>query len=213
MKGHSARVPGKNMREFAGRPLFHAVVNTLLSTRHVRRVVIDTDSDEIKKSARQIDRVEIIDRNPKLIGDEVSVNLLIKDYLLSHDDDQILQTHSTNPLLRPQAVDAAIERFLANEAATSLFSVTRLQERLYDKNLNAINHDPSELIPTQDLDPIFLENSNFYVFTRDGFLERETRITSRPIVFEMDPLEAIDIDEEHDFRLAEILYRQAQAGA
>ena len=73
-------------------------------------------------------------------------------------------------------------------------------------NSTPSSHNPSELLKTQDLPPMLEENSNMYAFSRSGFFQRETRITPDPMLWEMDPLEAIDIDEEHDFRLAEMVY-------
>jgi len=63
------------------------------------------------------------------------------------------------------------------------------------------------LVPTQDLAPLYMENSNFYLFSRDGFLEHDRRITDATRMLEMDPLEAIDIDEEADFALAAAVAR------
>ncbi len=206
LKGHSARVPGKNMRPFAGAPLFHTIVRTLQQAERVERIYVDTDDDEIAASAEALDGVTVLRRNPDLVGDEVSMNLLIGDFLANHPDEHLLQTHSTNPLLTAATVDDAVGRYFADVAATSLFAVTRIQARLYFGDLTPVNHDPSELIPTQDLPPVYLENSNFYVFSRAGFLEGCARITSRALLYEMDPVEAVDIDEEHDFRMAELLY-------
>ena len=207
LKGHSARIPGKNLRQFGGRPLFHTIVTTLQTAELVDSVYIDTDSDEIAESAASLPEVSVIRRKPELIGDEVSVNLLIEDFLLEHEGvEHFIQTHSTNPLLSAKTIDAAIDRYMSDDAATSVFSVTRIQARVYDANLGAINHDPSELIPTQDLDPVFLENSNFYICGREAFFENRARISSLPAIYEMDPFEAVDIDEEKDFELAEALY-------
>ena len=67
------------------------------------------------------------------------------------------------------------------------------------------NHKPSELLPTQNLDPLYMENSNFYIFSKDGFLAHDRRITDDTAMFEVDPIEAVDIDEERDFAMAEAL--------
>lgn len=207
LKGRSQRVPGKNMRPFAGRPLFHTIVATLETAERVATIYIDTDSDVIAESASDFPSVEIVRRKPHLIGDEVSTNLLIKDLLLDHPDmHHLAQTHCTNPLLSAATIDGAIAAYFENDEATSLFTVTRIQARLYNAAVEAINHDPSELLPTQQLELIYLENSNLYIFSREGFFENETRITSKPMLWEMDPYEAVDIDEERDFRMAEALH-------
>lgn len=205
VKGHSARVPGKNLRDFHGRPLFHVIVETLQRASRIGTIYLDTDSAEIAESAGALDDVVVIERQPELTGDEVSVNLLIEAFLNSHDDSHVLQTHATNPLLRPRTIDAAVEAYYRHEDVNSLFGVTRYQARFYDKDMTTINHDLKELLPTQDLAPLFMENSNLYIFSRGGFLEQNRRITNATKMFEIDPLEAIDIDDEADFEMASAL--------
>lgn len=205
LKGHSARVPAKNLRPFRGIPLFQVIVRTLQEAERIATIYIDTDSDEIAERAAGLDDVEVILRRPDLVGDAVSVNLLIKAFLETYPDEHLLQTHATNPLLQAKTVDAAIAAYFSDDHATSLFSVTRYQARFYDAQLRAVNHDPTELLPTQQLDPLYMENSNLYLFSRRGFFENDRRITDATSVFEIDPLEAIDIDEERDFALAEAL--------
>jgi CMP-N-acetylneuraminic acid synthetase len=120
-----------------------------------------------------------------------------------------LQTHSTNPLLKPETVSRAIQSLLTNyPTRDSLFSVTRLQTRLYDQNGHAINHDPSILIQTQDLPPVYEENSCLYIFAREHLLKRHHRIGEKPMMFEMDADEAWDIDEELDFAITDFLLRR-----
>jgi N-acylneuraminate cytidylyltransferase len=210
LKGASERVPGKNMRSFAGSPLFHVIIDTLSRAERIGQVYVDTDSNEIAESASAFPEVVIRSRKPDLIGHDVSVNWLLKDFLLDHPHiEHLAQTHCTNPLLTPGTIDAAVDAYFANPASTSLFTVTRVQARLYGPD-GAINHNPAELLPTQNLDPIYLENSNLYVFGRSAFFEAEARITACPMMWEMDPYEAVDIDQEHDFKMAEALYEATQ---
>ncbi len=214
MKGNSERVPNKNLKEFAGKPLFHRVLNTLLLSKYINEVIVNTDSVLIKDNIKQNfsnDKVIIHERVEEIKGDMVSMNKII-GYDLDHSTGDIyIQTHSTNPLLTTQILDLAIEKmmgFLKDELYDSIYSVTKLQTRLYDKGGNAFNHDPSKLIRTQDLEPLFEENSNFYIFTKESFFNNESkRIGANPFMFEIDKIEAIDIDEEQDFIIAESLYK------
>lgn len=210
MRHHSQRVPGKNYRPLAGKPLFHHILETLLAVPQIDQIVVDTDSEPVMDGLRRdFPQVVIIIRPENLRADDVPMN----DILL-HDTKQVqadfyLQTHSTNPLLRPETVSRAIETFLAAyPVKDSLFSVTRWQTRLYDQHGRAINHDPSVLIQTQDLPPVYEENSCLYLFTRQDLLERHHRIGAHPILFEIDPAEAWDIDEELDFAITDFLMRQ-----
>ena len=210
MKGNSERVPNKNMRNFDGEPLYHAIMKSLLASKYIEKVVINTDSPIIKEDALKTfgERVVIIERPEEIRGDFVSMNTIIGYDLTQLEGEHFLQTHSTNPLLRAETLDAAIEKYFASlPKHDSLFSVTKMQTRLYDKDAKPINHNPNELLRTQDLEPLFEENSNFYIFSKEAFAKAgEKRIGLTPQIFEVNKLEAVDIDEPEDFKLAELLH-------
>lgn len=211
MKGHSERVPNKNLKDFNGAPLYHAVMKSLLSSSYVKEVIINTDSKEIEEDAlNNFDRVKIHHRPEEICGDFVSMNAIIKNDIERSGAHYFLQTHSTNPLLTSKSISAAIEKYFSSlEQYDSVFSVTRLQTRLYWKDGKPLNHNPEELLRTQDLPPVYEENSNFYIFSKDSFDKAgEKRIGQNPSMFELNKLEAIDIDEPEDFELAELMYKK-----
>jgi len=215
MRHHSARVSGKNYRPLAGKPLFHHILNTLKAVPELDAVLVDTDSPMILEGlSEHFPDVETLNRPEHLRGDEVPMN-----EILLHDTAEIeaayyLQTHSTNPLLRTETLSAAIKAF--NEHLPeydSLFGVTRLQARLWDQLGRPINHNPDVLLRTQDLPPVYEENSCVYIFTRETLVARRNRLGERPFMFEIPPIEAWDIDEELDFIIADTLYRRLYGGS
>src|SRR5688572_6794999 len=106
----SERVPGKNFRSFAGRPLFHHIIRTLLSCASLERVVIDTDSPTVREGAAEaFPQVEVLDRAEHLRGGTVPMNDVLVDDVRRLDGDVYLQTHSTNPLLTTASVERAID--------------------------------------------------------------------------------------------------------
>jgi CMP-N-acetylneuraminic acid synthetase len=210
MKGHSERVPNKNMRHFNGRPLYHCVAEVLEASRHISAFVINTDSRLIAEDAlAHFSKVRIVERPIELQGDFMPMNAIIGHDLSVIEGEHFLQTHSTNPLLTVETLDRAIKDYFESLSAhDSIFSVTRLQTRLYWQSGEPVNHNPLELLRTQDLPPVFEENSNFYLFSRSSFAAAgEKRIGLKPRMFEINKLEAVDIDEEEDFKLAELLYK------
>ncbi|MBT3189438.1 MAG: acylneuraminate cytidylyltransferase family protein [Anaerolineae bacterium] len=210
MRHHSQRVPGKNYRELAGKPLFHHIIETLESVPEIDIIVVDTDSQPIMDGLREhFPDVVIINRPEHLREDDRPMNDILLYDTEQVDADFYLQTHSTNPLLRAETVSAGIRAFLEGHPAhDSLFSVTRWQTRLYDRHGEAINHDPEELIQTQDLPPVYEENSCIYLFTRENLIQYNHRVGKNPLMFEIPAIEAVDIDEESDFEIADILKRK-----
>ena len=208
MRHDSERVPRKNYRPFVGRPLYHHIINNLLACPLIAEVVIDTDSPVIiEEASQQFPQVRVIERPAHLRDGKVPMNDVLLYDVSEVKADYYLQTHSTNPLLRTETIIRAIQLFLDNYPKyDSLFSATRVQTRLWDSLARPMNHNPAVLVRTQELPPVFEENSCLYIFTRRSLEARRNRIGERPLMFEMDRIEALDIDEELDFRIAEFLY-------
>lgn len=215
LKAHSARVKGKNFRPFAGKPLFRWILDSLLAIPEVEKVVINTDARAILADNGLVDtdRIMIRDRKPEICGDFVSMNKVLADDLIHVDSDLYLMTHTTNPLLSSLTITRALlafEKARAAGQADSLFTVNRFQTRFYRGDASAVNHDPNNLIRTQDLEPWFEENSNLYLFTRESFAQTQARIGRKPAMFETPRRESADIDDQEGWDIAEIMARANQ---
>jgi CMP-N-acetylneuraminic acid synthetase len=208
MRHTSLRVPGKNYRPFAGRPLYHHIIDTLQCCQRVTQIVIDTDSDTIRAdAAKHFPRVKVLARPEHLRSDTTPMNDVLLHTTSAVDADFYLQTHSTNPLLSPDTIGRAIDDFVQSfPTHDSLFGVTRVQTRLWDSLARPINHNAAILLRTQDLPPVYAENSCLYLFTRATLEQEHNRIGRRPMMFEIERDEAVDIDEELDFCVAEAIY-------
>lgn len=207
MRHHSERVPGKNYRLLAGKPLFHHILDTLLLVPEIQQVVVDTDSPTIMKGLRDhYPQVVIVERPEHLRADTTPMNEVLLHDTAIVPGDLYLQTHSTNPLLRPETISRGIQTLVNNfPAYDSLFSVTRIQTRLWDQLARPVNHNPAILLRTQDLPPIYEENSCMYLFTRQTLEQRRNRLGDRPYLFEIPAAEAWDIDEELDFQITDLI--------
>lgn len=210
MKAHSARVADKNFRRLGDKPLFAWILDTLLALEEVTRVVINTDAREIltELGAADRERVTIRDRRPELCGDLVSMNRVLADDVAHVDADVYLMTHTTNPFLSAHTVRRALRTFedgRERRTCDSLFTVNRIQTRFYREDGSAVNHDPTHLVRTQDLDPWFEENSCLYLFTKESFSRTDARIGERPVMFETPKLESVDIDTQEDWEHAAFL--------
>jgi len=215
MKANSERVKGKNFKDFNGKPLFKWILDMLLSVELIDTVVINTDAREIllANGLSNTERVLIRDRHMDLCGDKVSMNLVLADDIANVDADIYLMTHTTNPFLSADTTIRAIEKFkIAHERESydSLFTVDRIQTRFYKADGTAVNHDPDNLIRTQDLEPWFEENSNLYLFTRESFNATNARIGLKPVLFESPKFESVDIDNQADWDFALIVSKYLQ---
>lgn len=210
MKANSQRVPGKNFRLLHGRPLYRWMLDTLLSIHEIERVIINTDAGQLLNDPDlTLDkRVLVRERAPALRGDTVSMNKIIADDMAYDEGEYFLMTHTTNPFLQAATIRHAMGEFingLLSGRYDSLFSVNRFQTRFYRDDATPVNHDPKELIQTQDLEPWYEENSCLYLFSRESFSGTSARIGRQPMMFETPREESLDIDTPEDWKLAEML--------
>jgi len=148
----SRRCPGKNIRPFCGKPLFYWILETLAGCRSITTIVVDTDSPVVKKQAPAIsNRIVVHDRPSDLCSDLISMDQIIMHDIDNFEADIYLQTHVTNPLLKTETIRSALETFgeVQKEGYDSLFSVTALYGRLWDREGLPLNHDPQNLLRTQ----------------------------------------------------------------
>ena len=209
IKGASERVPGKNLRSFCGQPLLYKVLEMLQQSPCVKQIVVNTDSDVVASLSSQWSKTVIHERPAALCGHHIPMNNIIAHDIGLLGDGHYLQTHVTNPLLRKETVADAVARYFSSlNKHDSLFSVREMQTRFWRADGTPLNHDPSRLINTQDLEPIYEENSCVYIFSAESFKKAgNNRIGHHPLLYPIAQCESFDIDTEDDFHIAELAWK------
>lgn len=208
MKLHSERVKNKNFKKLVNKKLYQWILDSLLEVKEIDLVVINTDARELleKDGYFNSKRVLIRDRAQNLCGDFVSMNKIIEDDLANIESDHFIMTHTTNPLISPETIKNAYKNYINSlDFHDSLFTVNKIQARFYSEGIIPINHDPDNLIRTQDIEPWYEENSCLYFFNKTSFNKTKARIGISPQMYVTPSLESIDIDEPSDWILAESL--------
>jgi len=205
-KANSERIKNKNFKNFAGKPLFKWMLDKLENIDYVDKIIINTDASDKIRNMHNCESNKIIlrERKSTLSGDFTSMNLIIEDDINNINADNYIMTHTTNPLLKEDTIINALDIYNMNNGIyDSLFSVNKYQTRFYSKDGTAVNHDPSKLIRTQDLEPWYEENSNLYIFNRESFRKTNSRIGVKPYLYETGALESQDIDNQENWDIAE----------
>ena len=207
IKEHSERLPRKNFGEFNGKPLYHWILETLESVDEISHIVVNTDAAEVIEDAPDLFDVEVSVRPERLRDDEVTTNI-IRYEIDRSDTEYHLHTYSTCPLLRPETISGAIREFVDSDEHDSLLPVTKHQKCFYDDAYDAINHDPHDISPSQDIPPLYLDCSVLYMYTEETFERTGHRIGTDPLPYEVDEREAVEIDYRWEFEMAECLHRR-----
>lgn len=210
IKEYSERLPRKNFREFNGRPLYHWILDTLQSVDEIDHIIVNTDADRVIEEAPEQFDVEVSIRPEQLRDDEVTTNI-IRYELDRTDSDVYIHTYCTCPLLTAETISEAIQEFVKSDEHDSLLPVTKRQKRFYDEEFKPVNHDPYDLSPSQDLSPLYEDNSVLFMYTKETFEKTGHRIGENPLPFEIDEREAIEIDYLSEFELAENIHCSRQS--
>tara|TARA_Y100000589_G_C27071003_1_gene595403 strand:+ start:332 stop:1015 length:684 start_codon:yes stop_codon:yes gene_type:complete len=205
-KRNSERVKGKNFKLFAGKELYKWTLDTLLDIKVINKIIINTDAtDLIDNKYKTNSRVIIRERSADLRGDFTSMNLIIGDDIEAVKSNTYIMTHTTNPLITTESVIKALSIYNNKLGKIdSLFSVNKFQTRFYRINGEPVNHNPAQLIRTQDLEVWYEENSNLYIFSKESFIKNQSRIGDKPYLYETPVIESTDIDTSENWVQAEI---------
>ena len=203
IKLNSQRLPHKNILPLAGHPLCWHISNTLLHVKEIDEVYVYCSNQEVIQYLPQ--GVKFLQRDKYLDGDLIKGFDIYKSFIKQVDADVYVLAHTTSPFIRATSVEKALLHVLNGEN-DSAFSAERVQTFAWYKN-KAINYNLNDVPRTQDMEPIWVETSAFYIFKKQLLTEHNRRIGFNPYIQEVSGIEAIDIDEKKDYEMAQVLYK------
>ena len=201
IKLNSQRVPKKNVRDLAGHPLLWYVCNTLANSSGIDEVCVYCSSDKVVKYLPE--GVTFVKRPEWLDEDEVKGAQIYTEFIKQVEADTYVLAHTTSPFLTRESVEKGVEA-LRSDVYDSAFTAQRIQTFAWYRG-EPLNYDLTDVPRTQDMDPIWVETSGFYMFRKELFVDEGRRIGHHPLIVEVSPIEAVDIDETQDFELAQAI--------
>jgi CMP-N-acetylneuraminic acid synthetase len=139
-------------------------------------------------------------REKWLDGDLVKGFDIYREFIKEVDADVYVLAHTTSPFIKVSSIENALSHILSGEN-DSAFSAERIQTFAWYKG-KPINYDLNDVPRTQDMEPIWVETSAFFMFKKDIFTVHNRRIGFNPYIQEVSGIEAVDIDEKKDYELA-----------
>ncbi|RCH56652.1 acylneuraminate cytidylyltransferase [Mucilaginibacter hurinus] len=210
VRGGSKSIPLKNIKSFCGKPLVYWCAKALQDSQSISRIVIATDSDEIKKTVNTFgfSKLEVYDREPQNAADTSSTEDVMLEYLhkgLASADDLFLLVQATNPFITTEDIESAIEQMSA-ENADSLLTCVRYKRFFWNEDGTPINYDYRNRPRRQDFKGELMENGAFYISKVKNVLEDSNRLSGKIAVYEMPEYTAFEIDEPDDWVIMEKLF-------
>lgn len=198
IKLNSQRLPHKNILPIAGHPLCWHLCNTLLKVNNIDEVYVYCGDERV--SAYIPEGVILKKRDKKLDGDLVKGFDIYRSFISEVDADVYVLAHTTSPFIKQESIDNALKHIVSG-SNDSAFSAEKIQTFAWYKD-KPINYDLNDVPRTQDLEPIWVETSAFFMFKKEIFTDYNRRIGFNPYIQEVSGIEAIDIDEKKDYDLA-----------
>lgn len=214
VRGGSKSIPLKNIKLLNGKPLVYWTASAAQNSKYVDKIVIATDSDEIKNVVLNFgfSKLEVYDRNSENAQDTSSTESVILEYILKSNlrpDDKFILIQATSPLLKSEHIDEMFETY-KNSNADSIFSAVREKQFHWIETSNGVkpvNYDYQNRPRRQDFQGILVENGACYINTVENILHDKCRLSGKIIAYEMPPQTAYEIDEESDWIIIEELMK------
>lgn len=208
-KLNSQRLVRKNVRPLAGRPLVNWVLTTLADCA-VSEAVLYASTEEIVPYVDSSLPFRFVQRPEWLDGDDATVQDFVGEFLRQVPGDVFVLLHITSPFISPTTVDTCIDEVVSGRH-DSAFAALEIRRFAWFRG-SPLNYALDRPVPrTQDLDPVLVEQSGLYVFTRELFESTGRRVGANPYVQVVDPIEGHDIDTAEELEVAEVLAAHLEA--
>lgn len=216
VKENSERVPSKNFVEIGGKPLWRWLVDELKPYD----IYINTDSEVLIKELSGASNVTTIKRSDKHIKWEENAKELgspvldmVQEFVANYTqkDELFALVHVTSPFLTSSSLEKAFLEMEKNPDCFSIHSVKRIQDavmQVVDGELVPVNFTFEKVNRTQDLKPYYQSLGAFFILNSTKFVENNNkRLTRKSTVFELSPIESVEIDNIDDLEFARLVAR------
>jgi len=201
IKMNSERVPHKNTQPVGSRPLCWHILNTALAVKEIGHVYVYCSNEDVVNYIPV--GAEFLKREKWLDGNEVRANDTYSAFVRNVDADIYIALCTTSPFTKKETMEHALGKVLY-EGYDSAFTARRMQTFAWYKG-EPINYDPWNIPRTQDMEPVYVETSAFFIFTKELWTKHKRRIGWHPYIQEVGEIEAVDIDTMEDLEFAQIL--------
>ena len=203
MKLNNRRLPQKNTKSFTnGKPLCYYILSTLLTVEEIDEVYVYCSNPDIQNYIPE--GVKYLCRSETLDQDTTSMTEVLTCFTKEVKADIYVMTHTTAPFISKDSIEKGLKAVSYGDYDSS-FAAKKLQDFLWKDGV-PFNYDLTNIPRTQDLSPLYEETSGFYIYRNEVMTNLHRRIGEKPYIVEVGEIEAVDIDEEEDFLIADSIY-------
>jgi CMP-N,N'-diacetyllegionaminic acid synthase len=210
-RGSSKRLPNKNIRMLAGKPLVAWTIEAAKKAKRLTDWLVSSDGSLIIDVAKKYGAPVPFIRPVELATDTVR-NIAVVSHALKFMEtkmhityDIIVLLQPTSPIRNPDHIDEAVDRLWHSnlDSAVSVKGPFKKRDPILKAIRNGILEDYCPVDDPANVEPFYLYNAALYAVKRDYFAEHNKLISPRQIPLIMDPIYSVDVDTKADFLMAE----------
>lgn len=212
VRGGSKSIPLKNIKLLLGKPLVYWTAKAANDAKCIDKVIIATDSDEIKNVVKDfgLDKVEIYNRKEENAQDTSSTESVMLEYIefaQLNTFDNFFLIQATSPLLKSIHIEQMYEK-MKKDGANSALSCVNTKRFFWTKDGKSLNYDYKNRPRRQEFEGLMMENGACYINSVGNILNNKNRLSGKISVYPMPEYTAVEIDEPDDFLLVENLMKK-----
>ena len=209
----SQRIPGKNVKEFCGKPMLSYAIEAANNSKHIDKVVVSTDSDKIAELAVK-SGAEVPFLRPSNLSDNITpiapvmTHALNQPFFKDLEIDNVCCIFPCVPLLGNEMIDSIFEEFIESNSLYAYPVINYVHPiqrsmRMTKNNKMEFYFSEHEITRTQDLEELYHDAGQFYWGKRDAWVAGKKMHTDGIGVI-INPNQVVDIDTEEDWKRAEL---------
>ena len=202
IKLNNQRLPGKNTKLLAGKPLCSYMLETLTQIDGLDDLYVYCSQEDIIQYLPN--GVKFLKRHEKLDGAMVGHYEIVESFINTIDADVYLNAHVTNPFVKRENIQRGLDKVLSGEH-DSAHTVQKLNKPLWYHG-EPFNFTRTKMYRNQDIDPMYID-MNLCIYKKEVYTEQKSRYGKNPYFIELSQIESIDIDYPEDFMFAEVMYQ------
>lgn len=214
-RGGSKRIPEKNIRNFCGKPILAYSIEAALGTGLLEEVMVSTDSEKIADTARRYKAAVPFMRSRETSGDYATTAEVLLEVLENYRKqgrrfDYLICIYPTAPFVTSRKLTEAFRILEETGAAAVLpvaaFSYPPQRGYIVKEGRLEMKWKENYRMRSQDLEPLYHDCGQFYLYDVKNYLEQKGQVTEGIVPIFVDQMEMQDIDNESDWKLAELKY-------
>jgi len=207
-RGGSKRIPKKNIKLLAGKPLIAYTIEASLNSKFINKTIVSTNDEEIAAIAKKYG-AEVIVRPQEIAGDNSStedalIHVIEELEKQGQQISHVVLLQPTSPLRKTEDIDKGINLALETNS-DSVLSVCEIQHHYLTGEFKeeAYSLDYSKRPFSQTMPKKYRENGAIYITKKNLLTKNKNRLGGKIKAIVMNEIDSIDIDEIYDFELIE----------